>query len=456
MKNASRIAFIALAILSLTISACNLQADGTFGNITGPQGPTGPAGTNGTTNLDQAVANSNLTGTTGYRLTWNGTNTIFLPPSFGGSLTYYLNSNNASDVATYFSLLDTVHNVTHNTSAVVNVGNTTVANFITQANNPGITFIPAGSYDTHIHLSVTGSKPTYVFAEIWETSSNGTDIAKIGTTENTPILTSTKTEYDIVFVDDNVYTLNSTASRIDLRVIATATAGSATSVFIYCGGTDDSHISLPGTQVTINNFVPYTGAINPLDMGAHNMTTTGNISSGNIFLNTIGSVYQYLVNLSGNISLKLDAANVTNTPAANKTPQADANATVDKWNTRFYDIKLIADNTSLFVDNPSSVFWTVPAEFDGFKVVSVAAFVYGNSSSGLPTFGLFNIAKNVSICSTNITIDVGENTSYTATTAPVINTSNNTLNVGDQVRFDTRVAGTGTKGGEITIGFRYP
>lgn len=119
----------------------------------------------------------------------------------------------------------------------------------------------------------------------------------------------------------------------------------------------------------------------------------------------------------------------------------------------------------LFVSDPNGatlttgngkVYWTVPALLNGFKVTAVHISVTTTSSSGLPTAGLRNVTQSLDILSTSASIDVSELTSYTAATAPVVNTSNNTLATGDQVRVDVSIAGTGTKGLTMLITLTAP
>ncbi len=55
--------------------------------------------------------------------------------------------------------------------------------------------------------------------------------------------------------------------------------------------------------------------------------------------------------------------------------------------------------------------------------------------------------------STSITIDASEFTSYSAATAPVINTSFDDVATGDRIAIDVDVAGTGTKGLGVILRF---
>ena len=76
------------------------------------------------------------------------------------------------------------------------------------------------------------------------------------------------------------------------------------------------------------------------------------------------------------------------------------------------------------------------------------------SSSGLPSIAIYNLTDSQDILSTNITIDATENTSYTATTAPVINTSYDDVATGDIIRVDIDGAGTGAKGLSVILTFQ--
>lgn len=92
------------------------------------------------------------------------------------------------------------------------------------------------------------------------------------------------------------------------------------------------------------------------------------------------------------------------------------------------------------------VWWTVPADLNGFKVTAVHASVTTPSTSGLPTVQFTNATTAAAILSTAASIDINEATSYTAATPPVVNAATNTLTTGNQLRVDVTTAGTGTKG----------
>lgn len=101
-------------------------------------------------------------------------------------------------------------------------------------------------------------------------------------------------------------------------------------------------------------------------------------------------------------------------------------------------------------------FMVIPYELNGMNLISAHAAVDTVSSSGIPTIQLRNVTDSVDMLSTRITIDENEYTSYTATTAPVIDTSHDDVATGDRIAIDIDVAGTGTKGMVVILVFQTP
>lgn len=111
-------------------------------------------------------------------------------------------------------------------------------------------------------------------------------------------------------------------------------------------------------------------------------------------------------------------------------------------------------------------FFRIPAELNGYNLVSVGAQVVVASSSGTPTIQIARwrqSAPNVAHAFVDmletlnpLTIEVNEFDSKDATTAAVINTSNDDIATGDMIRIDVDTAGTGTTGLCVTLSFRLP
>ena len=203
----------------------------------------------------------------------NGTNAAapsWQPIPSSGFLAYYF-QNTASDVATYYKSLPTPYATPSTLTSVGVTDLQVIRNFVTEPNVPGLNFIPAGVYEVNMHAAQTaGSKVTQLYAEIWEVSSIGVDIAKIATTGMTAILSGSTTDLFASIYLDTHYTLASTASRIDIRIIASCPgSGSAPTVTLSLGGSADSRVQLPSIVVDATSFVPYTGATTNLALGAN-------------------------------------------------------------------------------------------------------------------------------------------------------------------------------------------
>lgn len=120
---------------------------------------------------------------------------------------------------------------------------------------------------------------------------------------------------------------------------------------------------------------------------------------------------------------------------------------------------LVTDpNGSAITTGDGKGYYRVPASLNGFNLAAVAGSVDTASSSGIPTFQLRRkrSGSDVDMLSTKLTIDASETDSSTATTAAVIDTTNDDVATADRIYFDFDVAGTGTKGVMIEMTFRAP
>lgn len=200
----------------------------------------------------------------------------YVPPIPGAGVFIYYLQDTASAVATYKQLLPTPYTPKTTESYTPANGTHVIQNYITQAGVPGLTFIPAGQFEFHIHASRAGG-PFAVYAEFWETNASGADINIIGTTEQTAVDT-TETEYRLFFINRNPYVMATSASRVVCRVWA-VTSSSATAR-LYVGDTSDSHIAFPSSTVDVTNFVPYSGATADLDLGTHSLKVASCVGCG--------------------------------------------------------------------------------------------------------------------------------------------------------------------------------
>jgi len=127
-------------------------------------------------------------------------------------------------------------------------GTLPVATWVTPSGVPGLTFIPAGLYQFHVHAARTNAFTGTVQLQgvIQEVDATGHFIATIGTTELTPNLTITPTDYTLDFADGNTYTFASTSSRVALLVQSVQTSFNvAGNIQLLVGGTADPHLLIP-------------------------------------------------------------------------------------------------------------------------------------------------------------------------------------------------------------------
>ena len=216
-------------------------------------------------------------------LVWTSANGVasFQPLPVLGDLTYYL-TNTASDVATYYSQTTTPQVALTSLPFASVTNGQLLATFISEPNNPNRLSIPDGQYLNHLHLGKTGgTKSLQVRAEIWETTSAGVDVVKLADLGPSTLITgSGSTEY-IIGYNTVEKTLSAVTSRIATKIYAVVGAsGSATSISIFQGSSSDSRSNLPAPVVDATNYVPYTGALNDVDLGSKKITTTDIIVSG--------------------------------------------------------------------------------------------------------------------------------------------------------------------------------
>jgi len=162
--------------------------------------------------------------------------------------------------------------------------------------------------------------------------------------------------------------------------------------------------------------------------------------------------------------MELDGNNLRNKVAAytDIDTGTDANKTVtpDALNHSIHGIKRVIikvlDDATELTTGDGKFYFTVPPEWNGMNIVDFDVCISTVSSSGAVSVAFYNVTDSQDILSTNATIDESEYSSYTAATAPVIDTDHDDLATGDRLRIDIDGAGTGAKGLEIHIGMRKP
>ena len=125
---------------------------------------------------------------------------------------------------------------------------------------------------------------------------------------------------------------------------------------------------------------------------------------------------------------------------------------------------LVSDPTgSAITTGDGKACFRVPSVMNGWNLVGVAGSLSTVSSSGLPTFQVRRSRRSTAttrsdadMLSTKLSIDASEFDSVDATTAVVIDGSNDDVNTGDNIYIDIDVAGTGAKGLVAELIFQLP
>lgn len=108
-------------------------------------------------------------------------------------------------------------------------------------------------------------------------------------------------------------------------------------------------------------------------------------------------------------------------------------------------------------DGAGDVFFTVPAELNGFNLVGVTAACQTAGTTGTMDVQVRNVTQTADMLTTKVTIDSGEKHSKDAATPAVIDTGNDDVATGDEIRIDVdAVHTTPAKGLLVNLIFQLP
>lgn len=108
-------------------------------------------------------------------------------------------------------------------------------------------------------------------------------------------------------------------------------------------------------------------------------------------------------------------------------------------------------------DGAGDIFYRVPSVINGYNLVGVAAQVQTAGTTGTTDIQIHNVTQTADMLSTKITIDSGETDSSTAATPAVIDTANDDVATGDQIRIDVdAVSTTAPKGLLVELIWQLP
>jgi len=156
------------------------------------------------------------------------------------------------------------------TGAGLGDGSTLMGDWITDVGVPSIHLL-TGNLRVHVAgIQTGGTKEAQYYFEIWKANSLGVDIELLSTSEYTIPLTNVRSSYRIWSIEEEVSFNNSDRIRI-LGYAYVTGGGSAPTVEAYIQGASNTRLVLPVGAVSVEKFVPYTGAVSNLDMGSHDI-----------------------------------------------------------------------------------------------------------------------------------------------------------------------------------------
>jgi hypothetical protein len=145
------------------------------------------------------------------------------------------------------------------------------------------------------------------------------------------------------------------------------------------------------------------------------------------------------------------------------TPDALAGSTI--FGTKTVQLEVFGPSEAVATGD-GKVYFVVPPALNGMNLVGVKAQVIAASSSGTPTIQIVRCAYAATgnacsgvgddMLSTRVTIDANENSTTSAATPAVIDTTKDDVATDQVIRVDVDVAGTGTLGLLVTLIFQLP
>ena len=189
----------------------------------------------------------------------------------GELILYFLNTDSPDVAGT--DRLSSIYNTSEVTltGAGLAAGNTLMGTWITDAGVPNIRILE-GNMRVHVAGKKTvGTKNAQFYYEVWKCNSSGTDIELISTSKYSDILTNVRVDYRMWALSDE--TSFNYSDRIKVKGYAFVSGGgSAPTVEAYIQGASNTRLTIPVGAISIERFVPYTGAVRDLVMGAYDIS----------------------------------------------------------------------------------------------------------------------------------------------------------------------------------------
>ncbi len=260
-----------------------------------------------TTAINLKLSSPTVTGNTGDVLTITNGDFSWQPAPSAAGLTYMFTSS-ASAISGYTQLVSAV-NFMPSQRSTVTVTNPSVGQYIssrcTNVGYPGVTSFPAGTWSNYITLLASNNNRFKVKPEVYLRTAAGVERDYVETFEESEFITTSELPYTLHGIGVATNTLITDLLCVKLKVTVASGAGSIT---IYSDGTGISYtgarIEGPSVAASVANFVPYSGAVKPLDMGVHSITASSITATGAVTVSTLtvtGANGEFGVKVSSNL-----------------------------------------------------------------------------------------------------------------------------------------------------------
>jgi hypothetical protein len=198
-----------------------------------------------------------------------------LPSS--GFLQYFFTGLAATNAPQNYQLANDLPVGLGTTSINFTSGEALVAQFITDPGVPNLEFLPAGNLTAYvwglqtISTTIAAVPTVQLRVDFYETTSLGTSIAKIASSNDSTELVPTAERYTLIGITTGTYNLASRSSRIQARVYAVHGLTGIATINVFYGNGYDSLVQIVAPGADVTNFVPYQGAVNNVDLGIKNL-----------------------------------------------------------------------------------------------------------------------------------------------------------------------------------------
>lgn len=249
------------------------------------------------------------------------------------------------------------------------------------------------------------------------------------------------------------YCIDDSASLTETNSFSGSNTFTTNTIFSHTDGIDTNKISTVNTNDNLVIIPLGTGKIYRDSVTADNEiptlseATASSSSSATAAASSASSASTSATNAATSATnaatSETNAATSETNAATSETNAATSASNAAAYAAKIASIIIFSDATTVTTgDGAGDIFFRVPTALDGFNLTSVAANVFTAGTTGTTDIQIHNITQTADMLSTKITIDSGEKDSSTAATPAVIDTGNDDVAEGDQIRIDVDAVST--------------